>query len=154
MQAATVARALPRASACSARASQATLRVSGGPRRRDLRGALQVLVGFCHAPPAQGDAPGEQVRLHRLAGPGRLETGGDLLGVPEQGGGMLAGRVPGLGEDEAGARLPDGPPLRPEQPARLTCPLPGVGRVAGGQGGGGGREEQLRRLVRYPALRR
>ena len=35
-QAATVARALPRASACSARASQATLRVSGGPRRRDL----------------------------------------------------------------------------------------------------------------------
>ena len=35
-QAATVALALPRASACSARASQATLRGSGGPRRRDL----------------------------------------------------------------------------------------------------------------------
>ena len=77
-QAATVARALPRASACRARASQATLRGSGGPRRRDLRGALEMRVGLGHAPPAQRDAPGEQVRLHRLAGPGRVETGGDL----------------------------------------------------------------------------
>ena len=67
---------------------------------------------------------------------------------------MLARGIPGLGEDEAGAGLQVRPPLRPEQPARLACPLSGFGRVAGGQGGGGGREEQFRLLVRYPALRR
>ena len=66
---------------------------------------------------------------------------------------MLARRIPGLGEDEAGACLPEGTPLRLELPARLTRPLPGVGRTARGQGGGGGGEEQLRRLVRYPAFR-
>jgi len=117
-------------------------------------GALQVRVGFVHIPPAQGNAPGQQVRLHRLAAPGCVETGGDLLGVPEQRSGMLAGGVPGLGEDQVGARLPEGPPLRPELPMRLTCLLSGVGRVAGSQGCGGGGEDQLGFLERDPALRR
>ena len=58
--------------------------------------------------------------LHRLPGPGGLEPGGDLLGVAEQGEGMLARGIPGLGEDEAGARLLKGSSLRPEQSARLT----------------------------------
>ena len=34
---------------------------------------------------------------------------------------MLAGGIPGLGEDEAGAGLPQGATLRPEQPMRLSA---------------------------------
>ena len=128
-----MARALPRASACRARASQATLRGSGGPRRRDLRGALKMLgrtLAVFMA--AQADAPGEQVGLHRLAAPRCVETSGDLLGVPEQGGRMLAngGPLAWASGGKAGARLLEGPPLSPEQPVCLTCPLPGFGRVA------------------------
>jgi len=91
-----------------------------------------VLVGYRHVPPAQGDASGEQVGLHRLAGPGRFEAGGDLLGVAEQGGGVLARGVPGLGEDEARACILEGTSLRQVQPVGLTYPLPGLGRVTHG----------------------
>ena len=99
-----VARVLPRASACMARASQAMLRGSGGPRRRDR--AARSRCGSAWA-----TLPGS-ARSARRAGapasprrPGRVETGGDLLGVPQQGHGMLARGVPGLGQDEAGTRL-------------------------------------------------
>ena len=102
-----------------------------------------------HPPPAKGDAPGQQVRLHRVAGPGRVEPVGDLLGIPEQRSRMLAECVPGLGENEAGPRLPVGPTVGPEHPPRLSRPLSGAGWVARGQGGGGGRVEQLRVPVRY-----
>ena len=97
--------------------------------------------GFSQASPAQGNAPGDQVGLHRFARPGFVEMAGDLCCVAEQGGGMLAGGVPGIGEDEVGARLPQGAPLRLELASRLTCPLPGIGRVARSEGGGGGYEE-------------
>ena len=115
---------------------------------------LQVRIGLCHAPPAQRDAAGEQVRLHRLADPGRVETDGNILGIAEQSGGMLTRGVPRLGQHESGACLPAGPPLRPEQPTRLTRLLSGIGRVARSQGGGSGREEQFRLLERDPSLRR
>ena len=39
---------------------------------------------------------------------------------------MLAERVPGLGDDEAGARLPELPALRPEHPPCLSRPLSGA----------------------------
>ena len=45
---------------------------------------------------------------------------------------MLADPVPRLGEGETSARLLEDPPLRPEQPVCLTCPLPGLGQVACG----------------------
>ena len=101
--------------------------VAAGPR-----GVLEVLISHRYVPPAEGDTPGEKVRLHRLGGLGRLEAGGDLLGVAEQTGGMLAVGVPGLGENQAGASLPEGPHLRPELSGRLTCQLPGIGYVARG----------------------
>ena len=97
-------------------------------------GALEMLACFGHAPSAQREAADQQVRVHGLAIPGRLEAGGDPLGVPEERCGPLTGRVPGLGEDEVGARFPDSPLLRPEQPTRLTCSVCRIHRVARGQG--------------------
>ena len=67
---------------------------------------------------------------------------------------MLTGCVPGLRKDEVSTCLPAIPFLRPEEPARLTCALSCGGRVACGEGGRGGSEEQLRRLVSDPTLRR
>ena len=120
------------------------------PAAAGPRGAFEMLVGCWHTPPAQGDAPGEQVCLHRLVGPGSFEAVGNLLGVPEQARGMLARGISGLGEDEAGTRLPDRSLLCPELPVCLTCPLPGASRIACGQSGSGGREEQIRRLYAAP----
>ena len=46
-------------------------------------------IGLGHAPPGQRDPPGEQVRLRRLAAPDGVQAAGHILGVPEQGGGVI-----------------------------------------------------------------
>ena len=94
------------------------------------------------------------MRSHRLVGSACIEVGGDCLGRAEQAGGTLTGRISGLGDDQVGARIPDDPPLGPEQAVCLTPPLYGGAWVSCGQGGGGSREQQLCSFVRDPfALR-
>ena len=117
-------------------------------------GALEVPGRVEHRAPAQRDPAGQQVRLHGLAGPGRLEAGGDLLGVPQQPDGTLAPRVPGLSEDEASARRPGVPALRPEQPLRLAGSRAGGAGVARGEGGSGGGEDEFRPLIGDPGAGR
>ena len=117
----------PRASACRARASQATLRVSGGLRRRDRAAARGA--GPRPAPaPGQRDLPGQQVSWQPSLARAASRLRGDLLGGPEQARRTLTGRVPGLGQDEARPGRPDVPALGPEQLVGPARPRAGGGR--------------------------
>ena len=99
----------------------ATLRVSGGLRRRDRAARSRCRAASRHRAPAQRDPAGQQVRLHGLAGPGRLEAGGDLLGVPQQP--RRNARPPRTGPGRGGGQ---------RAPPRCPGPAPGTAAAPGG----------------------
>jgi hypothetical protein len=71
----------------------------------------QMAFGGVAAAEIQGNAPGQQVRLGRVARAQGIEPGGGPVGLAQQWGRYRADLVPGLDENARRMGLPPGAPL-------------------------------------------